>query len=70
LGVKPSGNRYLSDGPNAKANSGTWGFLPDEMLMLILEQLDATSLLSLGSSCKFLFAFCHADELWKALFLQ
>ncbi|KID80146.1 F-box protein [Metarhizium brunneum] len=70
LGVKPLGNRYLSNGSNAKANSGTWGFLPDEMLMLILEQVDAKSLLSLGSTCKFLFAFCHADELWKALFLQ
>ncbi|EFY92787.1 F-box and JmjC domain protein, putative [Metarhizium acridum CQMa 102] len=70
LGVKPLGNRYLSDGSNAKANSGIWSFLPDEMLMLVLEQVDAKSLLRLGSTCKFLFAFCHADELWKALFLQ
>ncbi|GAO13816.1 hypothetical protein UVI_02004620 [Ustilaginoidea virens] len=69
LGVKPLGNRYLSKGPNAKTNSGIWGLLPDEMLMLVLEQLDAGSLLSLGSTCKFLFAFCHSDELWKALFL-
>ncbi|OAA43208.1 F-box domain, Skp2-like protein [Metarhizium rileyi] len=70
LGVKPLGNRFLSNGPNAKAHCGTWGFLPDEMLMLVLEQLDAKSLVSLGSTCKFLFAFCHADELWKPLFLQ
>lgn len=70
LGVKPLGNRFLSNGPNAKANCGTWGFLPDEMLMLVLEHVDAKSLLRLGSTCKFLFAFCHSDELWKALFLQ
>jgi hypothetical protein len=69
LGVKPLGNRYLSKGPNAKASSGSWGVLPEEMVMLVLEQMDARSLLSLGSTCKFLFAFCHSDELWKALFL-
>ncbi|GAB0131626.1 hypothetical protein EsDP_00000088 [Epichloe bromicola] len=69
LGLKPLGNRYLSKGPNAKASSGNWGILPDEMVMLVLEQMDARSLLSLGSTCKFLFAFCHSDELWKALFL-
>ncbi|KAG5974260.1 hypothetical protein E4U55_008266 [Claviceps digitariae] len=69
LGVKPLGNCYLSECPNAKVNSGTWGVLPDEMVMLVLEQMDARSLLSLGSTCKFLFAFCYSDELWKALFL-
>ncbi|KAG6196088.1 hypothetical protein E4U10_001287 [Claviceps purpurea] len=69
LGVKPLGNCFLSECPNAKINSGTWGALPDEMVMLVLEQMDVRSLLSLGSTCKFLYAFCHSDELWKALFL-
>lgn len=70
LGVKPLGNRYLSNGPNAKANIGTWGVLPDEMLTVVLEHLDAKSLQRLGSTCKFLYAFCHSDEFWKALFLE
>ncbi|KAG5967414.1 hypothetical protein E4U58_002169 [Claviceps cyperi] len=69
LGVKPLGNCFLSECPNAKINSGTWGTLPDEMVMLVLEQMDFRSLLGLGSTCKFLYAFCHSDELWKALFL-
>ncbi|KAG6004356.1 hypothetical protein E4U43_000754 [Claviceps pusilla] len=69
LGVKPLGNCFFSERPNAKLSSGTWGVLPDEMIMLVLEQMDVRSLLSLGSTCKFLFAFCHSDELWKALFL-
>ncbi|KAK2601729.1 hypothetical protein QQS21_004717 [Conoideocrella luteorostrata] len=69
LGVKPLGNRYLSNGPHAKTKTGRWAILPDEMLMLVLEQFDAQSLLNLGATCKFLFAFCHSDELWKAQFL-
>ncbi|KAM4054848.1 cupin-like domain-containing protein [Hirsutella rhossiliensis] len=70
LRVKPLGNRYLSDGPNARASVGAWSALPDEMLMLVLELFDPRELLRLGSTCKFLYAFCHLDELWKAVFLR
>lgn len=70
LGVKPLGNQYLSDGPNAKASIGVWACLPDEVLMTVLEYFDKSCLFSLGSTCKFLYAFCHSEELWKALFLQ
>ncbi|POR32048.1 F-box protein [Tolypocladium paradoxum] len=69
LGVKPLGNRYLSTGPNARASVGTWAILPDEMLTVVLEHFDKSDLLSLGATCKFLYAFCHPDELWKSLFL-
>ena len=70
LGIKPLGNQYLSNGPNSRASLGLWGALPDETIMLILEHFDELSLLGLGSTCKFLYAFCYADELWKALFLS
>lgn len=70
LGVKPLGNQYFFGGPNAKASIGTWTSLPDEIVMLVLEQFDKLEVLKLGHTCKFFFAFCHSEELWKALFLQ
>lgn len=70
LGVRPFGNQYLTGGPNSRASIGTWHFLPDEMLMVVLESLDQSSLFNLGQTCKFLFAFCHSEELWKAIYLE
>ena len=69
LGLKPLGNQYLSSRPNARRNIGTWARLPDEMLMLILEHLGDIALLRLASTCKFFYALCDSEELWKALFL-
>lgn len=70
LGVKPLGNQYLAKGPNARRSTGSWTCLPDEILALVLEGFDKQSLLNLGSACKFLYAFCHSEELWKALYLR
>ncbi|KAK2030920.1 hypothetical protein LX32DRAFT_637804 [Colletotrichum zoysiae] len=70
LGVKPLGNQYLSDRPNARAHIGYFKTLPDEALMILLDYLDQERLRTLGSSCKFLYAFCRSDDLWKSLFLQ
>lgn len=70
LGVRPLGNQYLAGGPNSRASIGTWRFLPDEMLMVILECFDQSCILSLGQTCKFLYAFCHSEELWKAIYLE
>ncbi|RSM17000.1 hypothetical protein CDV31_004204 [Fusarium ambrosium] len=70
LGLKPLGNQYLFTGRNARRSVGAWGFLPDEVIMLVLEHFDASALLKLGHTCKFFYAFCHSDELWKPLFLQ
>ena len=68
LGVKPLGNKYLSSVPDAKLSAGLFGRgIPDEIVMMLLEGLDATSLRLLGSTCRFLYAFCSFDELWKAL---
>lgn len=70
LGVKPLGNQYLTDGPNARASIGGWRLLPDEVITIILENFDQSCLLNLGHTCKFFYAFCHSEELWKTLFLQ
>ncbi|KAL0938935.1 F-box and domain-containing protein [Colletotrichum truncatum] len=70
LGVKPLGNQYLSDRPNARKHIGVFKILPDEALMLLLEYLDQKSLRILGYASKFLYAFCHSDDSWKALFLE
>ena len=70
LGLKPLGNQYLAEGPNARRNIGTWAALPEEMLALVLEGFDQNSLLKLGSTCKYMYAFCHSEELWKAVYLR
>lgn len=70
LGVKPLGNRFLADKPDARASAGAWSLLPDEVLMLVLEQLDEATLVTLGAACKLLYAFTRVDELWKSLFVR
>lgn len=70
LGVKPLGNQYLSSTPSARRNIGSLQALPDEMLMLALECLDRMSLHYLASTCKFFYALCESEDLWKSVFLQ
>lgn len=70
LGVKPLGNQYLATGPNARASLGHFRLFPDEMLMVFLEYLDTAALRTLGSACKFLYAACRYDDLWKSLYLE
>lgn len=69
LGVKPSGNQYTA-GSNARHAVGFFQILPDEVLATVLEYLDAHKLALLGSCCKFLYAFCRSEDLWKALFIE
>lgn len=70
LGLKPSGNQYFASGPIARQSLGNFGRLPDEMILQFLEYLEPYSLKVLGTTCRFLYAFCHSDELWKPLFLE
>ncbi|KAI9166969.1 F-box protein [Paramyrothecium foliicola] len=70
LGVKPLGNLYFHTGRPARDAIGFWRSCPDEILMIILEHFDELSLRDLAYTCKFFFAFCYSEELWKALFLQ
>lgn len=70
LQVKPLGNQYLSSAVNARGSIGSFQVLPDEMLTQLFEYFGQQCLRKLGYTCRFLFAFCHADDLWKALFLE
>ena len=44
--------------------------LPDELIIQVLESLDATSLQCLGSTCKALYAFSRFEDLWKTLCIE
>jgi hypothetical protein len=68
LGIKPLGNKYFAGGNDARKSLGVLQLLPDEVLMQLLECLDATSLGLLSATCKFLFACCTADDIWKSIF--
>ena len=68
LGIKPSGNAYTAS-RDIKFACGLFCRLPDELLNHILEKLDALDLVRLGGTCKALYAFTGAEELWKNLFI-
>ncbi|KAL2161484.1 hypothetical protein VTH06DRAFT_8046 [Thermothelomyces fergusii] len=70
LGVKPLGNKYFSASTDARLSIGALQALPDEVLMQLLEYMDARTLRMLGYACKFLFACCMADDVWKTVFLE
>ena len=69
LGVRPSGNAYTT-ATNVRGNAGFFAVLPDELLLQLLECLDARNLLGIGATCRALHAFSRADELWKALLIE
>ena len=69
LGVKPLGNQYTATS-SARHRVGSFQLLPDEILAILLELLDSQELQSLGSTCKFLYAFCRVEDVWKALFIE
>ncbi|CZS94347.1 related to phosphatidylserine-specific receptor [Rhynchosporium agropyri] len=68
-GVKPAGNQYTATSI-ARNLIGSFQVFPDEILAIFLEYLDSQLLCALGSTCKFLYAFCRSDDLWKALFIE
>lgn len=71
LGVKPQGNSYaVGSAPSLRHNLGHFQVLPDEILTHFLDYLGARELLALGGTCKSLYAFCKADDLWRPLFVE
>ena len=64
LRIKPAGNVYTAT-ENIKLAAGSIAALPDQLLVQVLESLDATSLRRLGCTCKALYAFSRLEELWK-----
>jgi hypothetical protein len=69
LGIKPLGNQYTATS-NGKDAIGPLKLLPDEVLAILLEYFDSFQLCLLGSTCKYLYAFCRSDDLWKTLFIE
>jgi hypothetical protein len=69
LGIKPAGNG-IAAAHDARSCSGHFRALPDQVLVRVLEALDAALLCRLGRTCRALYAFCTSDELWRALFIH
>ncbi|KZF25899.1 JmjC domain-containing protein [Xylona heveae TC161] len=69
LGIKPAGNAYVAR-YDMKTACGNFYSLADELIIQILENLDAKSLTRLGATCKALYAFSTFEELWKTLFIE
>lgn len=69
LKIKPAGNAYAAT-KNVKSAAGSFAVLPDELLVQILESLDAGSLRQVGCSCKALYAFARLEDLWKTLCIE
>ncbi|KAL6246475.1 hypothetical protein RBB50_006712 [Rhinocladiella similis] len=66
LGVRPAGNA-LTSSENAQKYMGFFGQLPDSLLLMLLEFLDESSLVALGSTCRGLYAYSTFDQLWRDL---
>jgi hypothetical protein len=69
LGVKPSGNG-LTAAWDLRSASGTIAILPDELILILLEYLDSSTLVCFGQTCKALYAFTRSEDIWKALFIR
>lgn len=69
LRIRPTGNAYTAT-ENIKPAAGAFAALPDELLIQILESLDAASLKRLGCTCKALYAFSRLEDLWKTLCIE
>lgn len=70
LAVKPAGNQYSATLNSRDFIGSSFQSWPDELLALFLDYLEPGEIVRLGSTCKFWYAFCRADELWKTLFIE
>lgn len=68
--VRPSGNALTSDGTDLRASMGSFGQLPDALVLVLLEFLDQRSLTNLGTTCRALFAYTTYDQLWRDLAVE
>jgi hypothetical protein len=70
LDIKPAGNAFTAAYNLRNVSGGLFSALTDELVVQILELLDGSSLLRVGATCKVLYAFARADDLWKTLFIE
>ncbi len=69
LGIRPAGNSFTAS-VDSRVGMGSFSRLPEDLLLSFLEILGALDLLRLGQTCKALFAFTRAEELWKTLYVR
>ena len=65
LRVRPLGNAYLGSCGRVTGLQA----LPHELLVEILEYLDAESLARLGATCKLFYAFSRLEDFWKSFYI-
>ncbi|TQS34638.1 hypothetical protein Golomagni_04970 [Golovinomyces magnicellulatus] len=68
-GIRPLGNQFLSR-INVKIFAGFFRKFPEVLLVTLLESFNPITLLKLGSTCKYLHAFCRLDSLWRTLYMR
>ncbi|RKF71693.1 F-box protein [Golovinomyces cichoracearum] len=68
-GIRPLGNQFLTT-INVKISAGYFRKFPEVLLVTLLEFLNPITLLKLGSTCKYLHAFCRLDSLWRTLYTR
>jgi Cupin-like domain len=67
--VKPSGNALTED-EDLRDAMGRFAQLPDPLVLVLLEFLEQESLISLGSTCRGLFAYAAHDQLWRDMVVR
>jgi hypothetical protein len=70
IDIRPAGNAFTAAHNLRNTSGGLFLTLTDELVVQILEFLDGSSLLKVGATCKVLYAFARADDLWKTLFIE
>jgi hypothetical protein len=70
IDVRPAGNALTAAYNLRDTSGGLFLTLTDELIVQVLEFLDGPSLLRVGATCKVLYAFARADDLWKTLFIE
>jgi len=69
-GIRPHGNLYGGGSKNVLSTSlGRLRQLDDAGLLVVLGKLDARDLATCSAASVGLYAFCHADSLWRNLTL-
>jgi len=72
LGVQPRGNALLGTGPpcSRAAGLGAFASLHDQLLLELLAEFAPAQLAQLSTASRALYAFCAAEDLWRAATLR
>ncbi|KAK9479990.1 hypothetical protein V1514DRAFT_327056 [Lipomyces japonicus] len=79
LGIQPIGNLIVTDKNDEQTRSsqdlrarqlGSFARLPDELILLFLQTLDARQVRFLGYTSRIFNAFASQEEIWKQLYVE